>query len=51
MELVVDVADPAANATTFGWRIRLADRATDPASVLGLCNGYSLFAQYLEDRW
>jgi hypothetical protein len=50
--LVVDVADTAANITTFGWRIiRLADLTTDPPSVLGLCNGYSLFAQYFENRW
>jgi hypothetical protein len=49
---VVDLADTAANITTFGNRIiRLADLTTDPPSVLGLRNGYSVFAQYFEDRW
>lgn len=49
--LGVDLTESAANPMTFRQRSRLADRTTDPPSVLGLCNGYSLFTQYFEDRW
>jgi hypothetical protein len=44
-------ADHAANVTTFGRRIHLADLTTDEPFLLGLCNGYSLFTQHFEDRW
>ncbi len=50
MVLVVDLTDSAANLMTFRLRSRLADLATDPPSVRGLCNGYSLFTEYCEDR-
>jgi len=36
---------------TFTRRSHLADLTTDPPSVRGLHNGYSLFTQYFEDRW
>jgi len=50
--LVFDVADRAANLTTsFGRHIHLADLTTDEPSLLGLCNGYSLFTQHFEDCW
>ena len=49
--LAFDVADRAANLTTFGRRSRLADATTDGPSMLVVCNGYSLFTQHFEDRW
>jgi hypothetical protein len=49
--LAFDVADRAANLTTFGRRSRLADATTDGPSLLVVCNGYSLFTQHFEDRW
>ena len=49
--LVVDLTDSAANLMTFRLRSHLADLTTDPPSVRGLCNSYSLFTQYFEDRW
>ena len=49
--IVVDLTDSAANLMTFRLRSHLADLTTDPPSVRGLSNSYSLFTQYFEDRW
>ena len=49
--LAVDLTDSAANLMTFTRRSHLAGLTTDPPSVRGLHNGYSLFTQYFEDRW
>ncbi|MGZ6564939.1 MAG: hypothetical protein ACXVH1_36290 [Solirubrobacteraceae bacterium] len=51
MVLAVDLTDSAANLMTFTRRSHLAGLTTDPPSVRGLHNGYSLFTQYFEDRW
>jgi hypothetical protein len=45
-------ADLAANVTTSGRRISLADLTTDvPLQLRVSRNGYSPFTQHLEDRW
>lgn len=50
MGLAVDLTDSAANPMTFRHRSRIADLTTDPPSGRMLCNGYSLFTQYFENR-
>ena len=49
--LGVGLADSATNLMTFRQRSRRADFTTDPPSLRGLYNGYSLFTQYFDGRW